>query len=78
MGMAGRARGFVRWAAAGHSACGPDCNATAAACEGGAGPEACEHHAGDAGGAQLGGELLEVPPRSDSAPSGGHPPLGGM
>eukprot|EP00969_Alexandrium_andersonii_P245761 10861133-Alexandrium_andersonii.AAC.1 len=70
LGMAGRVRGFGRRAAAGHSTCGPGCAGAAAACEGGASPEACEHHAGDAGGARLRGELLEAPPGSDSAPSG--------
>eukprot|EP00969_Alexandrium_andersonii_P252886 11176896-Alexandrium_andersonii.AAC.1 len=54
----------------------PGCAGAAAACEGGACPEACEHHAGDAGGARPRGELPEVPPGPGSAPSGGYPPLG--
>eukprot|EP00969_Alexandrium_andersonii_P213826 9442439-Alexandrium_andersonii.AAC.1 len=60
--MAGRARGFGRRTAAGHSACGPGCAGTAAAPQGSARSEACERHAGDAGGARLHGERPEALP----------------
>eukprot|EP00969_Alexandrium_andersonii_P286560 12667537-Alexandrium_andersonii.AAC.1 len=68
--MAGRAREFGRRPAAGHAARSPGRAGAAAASEGRPGPEAREHHAGDAGGAQLRGELPEVPPCPRSAPSG--------
>eukprot|EP00969_Alexandrium_andersonii_P191051 8439560-Alexandrium_andersonii.AAC.1 len=75
--MVGRAREFGRRPAAGHPACIPGCAGAAAASEGSPGPKACEHHAGDAGGARLRGELPEVFPCPRSAPGGGYSPFGG-
>eukprot|EP00969_Alexandrium_andersonii_P359543 15453454-Alexandrium_andersonii.AAC.1 len=60
--MAGRVREVGRRPPAGHPARCPGRAGTAAPGEGAPGPEACEHHAGDAGRARLRGELPEVLP----------------
>eukprot|EP00969_Alexandrium_andersonii_P122826 5429300-Alexandrium_andersonii.AAC.1 len=76
--MAGRVRGFGRRPAAGHPACRPGCASAATVGEDSSSPEACGHHAGDAGRAWLHGELPEVLLCPNSAPNGRCSPLGGV